>query len=106
MQELEHAVRQRVRLRNHRRTRLLQHLRTGQVRRFLGEVRIDDPAAGLSWHRGGHNDWTGNMAICQEKRRRCVVFLGNSVRAELIYPELAQFILGQNTTPWWWHYDR
>jgi hypothetical protein len=28
------------------------------------------------------------------------------VRAELIYPELAHFILGENTTPWWWHYDR
>ena len=62
----------------------------------VGVMTFDDPGAGLSWHRGGHNDWTGNIAICQETRRRCVVFLGNSVRAELIYPELAHFILGEN----------
>jgi hypothetical protein len=72
----------------------------------VGVMTFDDPRAGLSWHRGGHNDWTGNIAICQDTRRRCVVFLGNSVRAELIYPELARFILGENTIPWWWHYDR
>jgi len=72
----------------------------------VGLMTFNDPAAGLSWHRGGHNDWTGNIAICQDPRRRCVVFLGNSVRAELIYPELAHFILGDSTTPWWWHYDR
>ena len=72
----------------------------------VGVMTFNDPGAGLSWHRGGHNDWTGNIAICQETRRRCVVFLGNSVRAELIYPELAHFILGENATPWWWHYDR
>jgi CubicO group peptidase (beta-lactamase class C family) len=72
----------------------------------IGVMTFNDPAAGLTWHRGGHNDWTGNIAICQEARRRCVVFLGNSVRAELIYPELAHFILGENATPWWWHYGR
>lgn len=70
----------------------------------VGVMTFMDPAAGLTWHRGGHNDWTGNMVICQETRRRCVVFLGNSVRAELIYPELAHFILGPTSTPWWWHY--
>jgi CubicO group peptidase (beta-lactamase class C family) len=72
----------------------------------VGVMTFNDSGAGLSWHRGGHNDWTGNIAICQDTRRRCVVFLGNSVRAELIYPELAHFILGENTIPWWWHYDR
>lgn len=70
----------------------------------VGVMTFMDPAAGLTWHRGGHNDWTGNMVICQDARRRCVVFLGNSVRAELIYPELAEFILGPTNTPWWWHY--
>jgi CubicO group peptidase (beta-lactamase class C family) len=70
----------------------------------VGVMTFMDPAAGLTWHRGGHNDWTGNMVICQDARRRCVVFLGNSVRAELIYKELAEFILGPTTTPWWWHY--
>ncbi|MFN3463464.1 MAG: serine hydrolase domain-containing protein [Terricaulis sp.] len=72
----------------------------------LGLVTFNDPEAGLMFFKGGHNDWTGNMAICQDARRRCVVFLGNSVRAELIYPELARFILGDTAFPWWWEYNR
>jgi CubicO group peptidase (beta-lactamase class C family) len=70
-----------------------------------GIMTFDDPKAGLTWFRGGHNDWTGNMVICQEKRRRCAIFLGNSVRAELIYADLARFILGETAMPWWWLYD-
>ncbi|MGD9967657.1 MAG: serine hydrolase domain-containing protein [Hyphomonadaceae bacterium] len=72
----------------------------------LGVVTFDDPVAGLSWFKGGHNDWTGNMVVCQERRRRCAVLLANSVRAELIYPELVRFILGGTTMPWWWEYNR
>jgi len=68
----------------------------------LGVVAFTDPVAGHTWFKGGHNDWTGNMVLCQEARRRCVVFLGNSVRAELIYPELTHFILGDTVMPWWW----
>lgn len=70
-----------------------------------GLMTFVDPQAGLTWFRGGHNDWTGNVAICQEAQRRCAVFLGNSVRAELIYPALARFILGDTALPWWWLYE-
>ena len=70
----------------------------------VGMVTFAD-ASGPMWFKGGHNDFTGNMLICQEARRRCVVFLGNSVRAELIYPELAAFILGETAMPWWWEYN-
>ena len=70
-----------------------------------GLMTFNDPQAGLTWFRGGHNDWTGNIVICQEMRRRCVIFFGNSVRAELIYPDLARFILGENAMPWWWMYE-
>jgi len=71
----------------------------------LGVVTVRDKG-GLLWFKGGHNDWTGNMAVCQEARRRCVVFLANSVRAELVYPELLRFILGETAMPWWWEYNR
>lgn len=71
----------------------------------LGVVTFND-ASGPMWFKGGHNDWTGNMVICQETRQRCVVFLANSVRAELIYAELARFILGETAMPWWWEYNR
>lgn len=69
----------------------------------LGVVTYQDPA-GLSWFKGGHNDWTGNMLVCQEARMRCIVLLSNSVRAERIYPDLVRFILGETSAPWWWEY--
>lgn len=57
------------------------------------------------WFKGGHNDWTGNIAVCQEASRNCVILLSNSVRAELIYPELVTFIQGESGMPWWWEYN-
>lgn len=59
---------------------------------------------GRSFAKGGHNDWTGNIVICQEAEARCLVMLANSVRAEIIFPELAAFILGETHYPWWWTY--
>jgi len=44
------------------------------------------------------------MAVCQEAHRRCVVLLANSVRAELVYPELVEFVLAGPAVPWWWEY--
>lgn len=58
-----------------------------------------------AWFKGGHNPWTGNMAVCQEARKRCVVLLANSVRAELIYPDVVAFVLGDTGMPWWWEYN-
>ncbi|MEI2719138.1 MAG: serine hydrolase domain-containing protein [Gemmatimonadales bacterium] len=69
----------------------------------LGVVTFRD-TSGPAWYKGGHNDWTGNQVICLEAHRRCVVFLGNDVRAERIYPELAAFILGPTAMPWGWEY--
>jgi CubicO group peptidase (beta-lactamase class C family) len=70
----------------------------------LGLLTFTD-ASGPMFFKGGHNDWTGNQAICQQTRRRCVVLLSNSVRAELIYPEMVRFVLGDTATPWWWEYN-
>ena len=58
-----------------------------------------------AWFKGGHNPWTGNLAVCQEARRRCFVLLANSVRAELIYPELVELVLARAAVPWWWEYN-
>ena len=69
----------------------------------LGVVAFRDKT-GAMWFKGGHDDGTGNMLVCHEIRRRCVVFLSNSVRAEKVYPELTRFILGETATPWWWEY--
>lgn len=69
----------------------------------LGLVTFDG-TAGRTWFKGGHNDWTGNMAVCQEEIDRCVLLLSNSVRAEIIYPDIVRFVLGDTGMPWWWEY--
>ncbi len=62
-------------------------------------------AAGPAWFKGGHNDSTGNMVICLERQRRCLVFMANDVRAERIFPALAHAVLGEISMPWTWEYD-
>lgn len=65
----------------------------------LGLVTFQD-VSGPAWFKGCHNDWTGNMAICLEHRKRCLVMLANDVRAERIFPELTRVILGETRMPW------
>jgi CubicO group peptidase (beta-lactamase class C family) len=59
---------------------------------------------GRSFAKGGHNEWTGNIVICQEVEDRCIVLLSNSVRAEIIYPRIVKLVLGNTGYPWWWTY--
>jgi CubicO group peptidase (beta-lactamase class C family) len=70
----------------------------------LGLVTFQD-TSGPAWFKGGHNDWTGNMVICLESGKRCLVMLANDVRAERIYPEVSRLVLGDTKMPWAWEYD-
>jgi CubicO group peptidase (beta-lactamase class C family) len=70
----------------------------------LGLVTFQD-TSGPAWFKGGHNDWTGNMVICLESGKRCLVMLANDVRAERIYPAMSRFVLGDTKMPWAWEYD-
>ncbi len=70
----------------------------------LGLVTFRD-TSGPAWFKGGHNPWTGNMVICLENEKRCVVMLANDVRAERIYPELTRIVLGETRMPWRWEYN-
>ena len=74
-----------------------------QLAAGLGLVTFD-AGRGKVWFKGGHNDWTGNMVVCEESARRCIVLLANSVRAELIYPAIVELVLGDAGAPWWWEY--
>jgi len=69
----------------------------------LGMVTFRD-RSGPAWFKGGHNDSTGNMVICLEARRRCLVMLANDVRAERIFPDIARLALGPNDMPWRWEH--
>ncbi len=53
---------------------------------------------------GKANDSTGNMWVCVEKGRRCVVILSNDVRAEALFPAIVTSILGKTGMPWAWEY--
>ena len=69
----------------------------------LGLVTFRD-TGGPAWFKVGHNDWTGNLVVCLETGRRCVVLLANDVRAERIYPEIVRAVLGETRMPWRWEY--
>ncbi|MEM9385662.1 MAG: serine hydrolase domain-containing protein [Pseudomonadota bacterium] len=67
-------------------------------------VEVWEGPHGPAFAKGGHNPWTANLVICQSRAERCLVMLANSVRAEIIFPELAQLMLAETAYPWWWVY--
>lgn len=69
----------------------------------LGVITFSGPQ-GPGFFKGGHNDTTGNMLVCIEKKRRCVVLLANDVRAEALFPGIVQRLLGETGMPWTWEY--
>lgn len=69
----------------------------------LGLVAFNGPQ-GAGFFKGGHNDTTGNMWVCLERGRRCVVILANDVRAEAAFPGIVRLALGETGLPWAWEY--
>lgn len=63
-------------------------------------------ARGAGFFKGGHNDSTGNIWVCLERDRRCVVLLANDVRAEAMFEELVELIIGPTGLPWGWEYPQ
>lgn len=70
----------------------------------LGVITFES-SKGRAFFKGGHNDWTGNMAVCIDRGAHCVVLLANDVRAEKIYPEIVELYLGDIGVPWYWEYN-
>lgn len=77
--------------------------RRGDLAAGLGVVVFQGPQ-GPAFMKGGHNDTTGNIWICVEARRRCVILLSNDVRAEAAFPQLVGLMLGDTGAPWTWEY--
>jgi len=71
----------------------------------LGVVVFEGPQ-GPGFYKGGHNDSTGNTWLCVKQRKRCMVILGNDVRAERAFPRLVGFVLGETGVPWNWEYGK
>ena len=77
------------------------HMRAIELSAGLGLITFKGPA-GRSFFKGGHNDTTGNQAICVDNGRRCVVFLANDVRAESLFQPFTEATLGDSGMPWSW----
>jgi CubicO group peptidase (beta-lactamase class C family) len=71
----------------------------------LGVVTFQGPQ-GPGFFKGGHNESTGNTWVCVERGLRCVVILGNDVRAEAAFPDLVRAALGETGVPFAWEYGR
>ncbi|HEY9255957.1 MAG TPA: serine hydrolase domain-containing protein [Stenotrophomonas sp.] len=71
----------------------------------LGVVVFQGPQ-GRGFLKGGHNDTTGNMLVCLQRQRRCLLMLGNDVRAEDGFAELTEFVLGATAAPYDWEYGK
>lgn len=69
----------------------------------LGVVTFSGPQ-GPGFYKGGHDDATGNTWVCLRQPQRCVVLLGNDVRAERAFPRLVAAILGDTGVPYDWEY--
>jgi CubicO group peptidase (beta-lactamase class C family) len=65
---------------------------------------------GHAFFKEGHDDGTGNYALCVEPKRACVLLISNSDRAEGIYKALVEALMGDVRMPWKWEnyipYDR
>jgi CubicO group peptidase (beta-lactamase class C family) len=77
--------------------------RRADLQSGLGLVLFEGPQ-GPGFLKGGNNDQTRNLMVCLLRGRRCVVILGNDVRAEPKFPALVDALLGPTGAPWTWEY--
>lgn len=65
---------------------------------------------GHAFFKEGHDDGTSNFALCIDQRQDCILLLSNDNRAEGIYVELTNRLLGPVALAWEWEgyrpYDR
>jgi CubicO group peptidase (beta-lactamase class C family) len=60
---------------------------------------------GPVFYKGGHNEWTDNIALGIPAKKRGLLLLSNSILAETIYPALVKFLWGEIGLPWSWEYN-
>jgi len=60
---------------------------------------------GPVFYKGGHNEWTDNLALGLPAKKRGLLLMSNSILAETIYPALVKFLWGETGMPWSWEYN-
>lgn len=57
---------------------------------------------GHAFFKEGHDDGTGNFALCVDLRKACILLMSNSDRAEGVFNTLVVDLLGEVNLPWRW----
>ena len=57
---------------------------------------------GKAFFKEGHDDGTANYALCIDPVATCILLMSNSVRAEGIFKELVDTLIGDTQLPWHW----
>lgn len=57
---------------------------------------------GRAFFKEGHDDGTANYALCVADKGQCILLMSNSVRAEGIFKEVVDALLGDVNLPWRW----
>lgn len=63
---------------------------------------VFDTPYGHAFFKEGHDDGTGNYALCVQPKKACILLLSNSDHAEGIYKYLVEDLLGPTNLPWRW----
>jgi len=63
---------------------------------------VFDTPYGHAFFKEGHDDGTGNYALCVQPKRACILLLSNSDRAEGIFKALVEQLMGNVNLPWRW----
>ena len=57
---------------------------------------------GPAFFKEGHDEGTANYALCIQPRKTCILIMSNSLRAEGIFKEIVDTLLGDTQLPWQW----
>jgi hypothetical protein len=63
---------------------------------------VFDTPFGHAFFKEGHDDGTGNYALCVQERRACVLLLSNSDHGESVFKRLVEALMGDVRLPWRW----
>lgn len=63
---------------------------------------VFDTPYGHAFFKEGHDDGTGNYALCVQPKKACILLLSNSDHAEGIFKYLVDDLLGPTNLPWRW----
>ncbi|MBO6506011.1 MAG: beta-lactamase family protein [Kordiimonadaceae bacterium] len=68
-------------------------------------VKVFKGPKGPGFFHGGHNEKTDNLLLCLVETEECVIFLMNTAKGHLVFPQLVEALLGQTGMPWSWHFS-